>query len=66
MNALDQLKEMLTLDRKTLRIEDIAPLVQKIEVMYLQTSSKLSKEQGYKLKYEQSQATILRLSLIHI
>lgn len=66
MNELNKLKEMLTLDRKTLRIEDIAPLVQAIEKMYIKTASKLSTKdreaKDWKIKHDQAQAHVLRLS----
>ena len=62
MNALNQLKEMLTLDRKTLRIEDIAPLVQEIEVMYLQTADKLSRKRSRENELASDLATSRKLA----
>lgn len=46
MNALEHLKQLLTLDRKTLPIKDIAPLVSEIEKMYLQAADKLGKKRS--------------------
>lgn len=52
MNALQELKELLNqTKRKTLPIEQIEPLIQAIDKMYIQTGKKLV-ESGKKLSQE--------------
>ena len=45
MNALQELKQILkTTNRKTLPIEQIEPLIEAIDKMYVQTANKLTEE----------------------
>jgi hypothetical protein len=62
MNALDQLKKMLKLDRKTLRIEDIAPLVKQIEKDHIRMAKKLSKVNDLQVKLDLAKRHNLTLS----
>lgn len=62
MNALDHLKLMLELDRKTLRIEDIAPLVKQIEKDHIRMAKKLSKVNDLKVKLDLANRHKLTLS----
>jgi hypothetical protein len=62
MKELNQLKEMLLLDRKTLPIKDIAPLVLEIEKMYLQTADKLSRKRSRENELSSQLATSRKLA----
>ena len=60
MNALQELKQILkTTNRKTLPIEQIEPLIEAIDKMYIQTGKKLV-ESGKKLSQEKEINEALR------